>query len=85
MDHGIKISNEITYNIFEGGKVGAANEMRVKCDHNCNKLDTLLVNAQSPVLLPSFARCTALEQGHRHTSTHTYSTVRRLQRTRKTR
>lgn len=39
----ITISNEITYNIFKGGKVGAANEMREECDHNCNKLDTLLV------------------------------------------
>lgn len=36
-----EISNEITYNIFEGGKVGAADEMRIKRDHNCNKLHNL--------------------------------------------
>lgn len=32
------INNEITYNVFKGGKVGAANEVGVECDHDCNKM-----------------------------------------------
>lgn len=27
-------NNGITYNVFEGGRVGAANEMRIKRYHN---------------------------------------------------
>lgn len=87
----ITISNEITYNIFKGGKVGAANEMREECDHNCNKLDTLLVPyKQTPAEFIIWARkqdSTAPSTRYKYTllettcvpSIHTYSPVGRLQ------